>query len=78
MQTVSVRMLERHLDYVEQFTAAIKEKFLGNDELALQRFYEFMEKFGAREIFMQPYYDQVMTHSALSMLFKVKSNPYIT
>jgi hypothetical protein len=77
-QTVSVRMLERHLDYVEQFTAAIKEKFLGNDELALRRFYEFVEKFGAREIFMQPYYDQVMTHSALSMLFKVKSNPYIT
>ena len=78
VQTVSVRMLERHLDYVEQFTAAIKEKFLGNDELALQRFYEFMGKFGAREIFMQPYYDQVMTHSALSMLFKAKSNPYIT
>ena len=78
VQTVSVRMLERHLDYVEQFAAAIKEKFLGNDELALRCFEEFMERFGAREIFMQPYYDQVMTYSALSMLFKVKSNPYIT
>ena len=78
VQTVSARLFERHIAYVERFTGAIKEKLLGNDEVALQSFYEFMKDFGAYEVFMQPYYDQVMTFSALSMLFKVKSNPYIT
>ena len=78
VQTVSARLLERHIVYVEKFTGAIREKLLGNDEIALQSFQEFMKDFGAYEAFMQPYYDQVMTFSALSMLFKVKSNPYIT
>ena len=77
VQTVSIRMLERHLDYVEQFAAMIKEKFLKNDELAMKLFKEFMEKFGAKEIFMQPYYDQALTYAALSMLLRVKSALYI-
>lgn len=78
VSTVSVRLLERHLDYVKQFTAAIREKFLGNNDRALELFEQFEKNFGAHEVFMQPYYDQVMAFSALSMLFQIKSNPYIT
>ncbi|MBP3605033.1 MAG: DUF4838 domain-containing protein [Clostridia bacterium] len=78
VETVSVRLLERHLDYIKQFTDAIREKWHGNDECALELFKEFEKNYGAHEVFMQPYYDHLMTFSALSHLFTVKSNPYTT
>lgn len=77
VQTVSVRLLEKHQKYVELYAEAIRKKAAGEDAAALEAIDRAREIFGAEEIYVQPYYDHTLNFSGLGHYFDLNSDPYI-
>jgi hypothetical protein len=77
VQTVSVRLLEKHQKYVRLYADAIRKKVLGDHEGALKAIDHARESFGEEEIYIQPYYDHTLNFSGLGYYFDLNSNPYI-
>ena len=73
VQTVSVRLLAHHLVYVKMLAAALREKFSGNDERALELFEEFRLEMGRREIEIERYYDHMLAIGSLQIVFNTKT-----
>ncbi len=64
-QTVSMRLLPFHADYIEGVAAFMKEKCLGNDMKAYEMATEFFLEYGKNEIAIERYYD----HGLASKIF---------
>ena len=71
VRTVAVRLLEHYCDYMTTFREALREKALGNDELAFELFNKHFASFGKRECEIERYYDQFMAKNTFKPLFKV-------
>jgi hypothetical protein len=56
-QTVAYRILNIHAQYVEGIGEVFREKCLGHDKLALEKYQEVMDRLGAREVEIDPYLD---------------------
>ena len=77
VQTVSVRLLEKHLEYVKLYAESIKRKAIGDDTGAEEAIQVACEAMGKQEIYIQPYYDHTLNFSGLSHYFNLASNPFI-
>ena len=64
-QTVSMRLLPFHADYIEGVAAFMKEKCLGNDMKAYEMATDFFLEYGKNEIAIERYYD----HGLASKIF---------
>ena len=73
VRTVSVRVLEQHIDYCEMLSAALREKALGNDEQASDRLRELRLEFGKREAMMEACYDHALNIITLNRIFDKKT-----
>jgi hypothetical protein len=56
-QTVAYRLLDRHAEYVEGIAGVFREKCLGHDKIALEKFRAFLASFGKREFELDRYFD---------------------
>ena len=73
VQTVSVRLLMRHMEFCRGLAAALALKCTGKDSEAKESFTQFMEHFGSYEVSMERYYDHMMAMHALKEIFNSKS-----
>ena len=67
-QTLSMRLLLRHAEYIEGMAAFLKEKALGHDAEALQKLDEFRIRFGQYEVELERYFDHFIAFRAFKML----------
>ena len=58
VETVSVRLLEAHLEFCELLCDALMEKCVGNNDEANELYRKFRVEFGKREVAIERYYDQ--------------------
>ena len=73
VQTIAVRLLMEHADFCCGIAEALALKCVGKDSEAKDKFFEFMDQFGARELGMERYYDHFMATHSLKMIFNTKS-----
>jgi len=64
-QTVSMRLLLRHAEYIEGYASFMIEKAQGHDQLAEEKMFAFLDDFGKYEIEIERYYDQHMAGWAM-------------
>ena len=57
LHTVSVRLLEHHLEFYTGLAKPLKLKALGKDDEAVEAMEDFRISFGKKEIYIQSYYD---------------------
>lgn len=67
-QTVSMRLLLRHTEYIEGVAAFLAEKARGNDTEALRVLDEFRIRFGRYEVELERYFDHFIAFRAFKML----------
>jgi len=72
-QTVGVRLMLLHTEFVEKLAAIMAIKCLGKDEQAKAAAQEFFRDFGKHEIAWDRYYDQKQMVQALTSIFNAKS-----
>ena len=58
VQTISIRLLEAHLEFCELLCDALMEKCVGNNDEANELYRKFRVEFGKREVAIERYYDQ--------------------
>ena len=68
-QTVSYRLLRRHLDLCRMITPSLLLKAAGEEQAAKDEFWKFREEFGKYELEMERYYDHVMLIHAYKRIF---------
>jgi len=73
VQTIAVRLLMEHAEFCRGISAALALKCVGKDSEAKDYYFSFMEEFGARELWMERYYDHFMATHSLKMIFNTKS-----
>ena len=78
VQTVAVRLLEKHLRYAELYADSIRKKALGENEAAKEALAVLLEEMGKDEVYIQPYYDHNLNSTGLGHYFNLDSNPYIS
>ena len=78
VQTVSVRLLEKHIKYVTFYAEAIRKKAAGDDAAALEAIQRTQEAMGEEEIYIRTYYDFTLNFSGLGHYFNLNSNLFIT
>ena len=66
VQTISMRLLNRYLEYCERLSRILAVKCFAAVDEAEQLFYEFINDFGKYELEMQLYYD----HAMMAMAFR--------
>ena len=71
--TVSVRLLEQHLEFAKGLAKALAAKALGEDEEARNLFEELRISFGKKEIYLERYYDQFNYCYAYRSIFQSQS-----
>ena len=74
VQTVSVRLIERHIEYCRLLAKALAYKALAKDEEARAAFGELWEAFNLYEMDMEANYDHSLTVATLNQIFKTNSN----
>ena len=74
IRTVSVRVLEKHADYMELFADALMAKAVGDDERANELYYHMRSTMGKSELGMEACYDHGLIFYALDRIFNVKTN----
>ncbi len=75
VRTVSVRLLEHHIDFVKSLSEALYEKSVGNDERAMEKCEELRVEFGKREPLIQAYFDHHLCFNYLKTdIFNKKTN----
>ena len=78
VQTVAVRLLEKHLRYAELYADSIRKKALGENEAAKEALDVLLEEMGKDEVYIQPYYDHNLNSTGLGHYFNLDSNPYMS
>ena len=74
VQTVSVRLIERHIEYCRLLAKALAYKALAKDEEARAAFGELWEAFNLYEMDMEANYDHSLCMAALNAVFNTPSN----
>ena len=74
VQTVSYRLFNRYLEYVDGMSKVMVLKALGGDREAHRAFWSFVEEFGKYEIEMERYFDFGMAIMLLCRIFGKKDN----
>ena len=69
VQTVAVRLLEHHADYVDMLADAMAEKALGNDDSAKEIFDKTMDMMAKKEIEIERYYDYIQQVNGMRQIF---------
>lgn len=69
-QTLSMRLLLRHAEYIEGMAEFLKEKALGNDKAAEERFEAFLESFGKYEWELERYLDHNLMARSLHIIIR--------
>ena len=67
-QTVAVRLLLKHLEYVNALSDIFVLKALGADVEANQVYQDFLISFGKYEVEIERYFDQFMFHHSIKRL----------
>lgn len=70
IKTVSVRILEEHVGYMEQLAKVFALNADGEKERALEAFKEFQAFIDSREIYTEPYFDHQLASVHLKRLLK--------
>ncbi len=73
VQTVSVRLVERHIEYARLLSCAMIEKARGNDAKAKELFNEMRIKCGMWESYFETFYDHGMAFRSLKHIFESKA-----
>jgi len=73
VQTVSVRLLTKHMEFCRGLAKALALKCLGKDQEAKDAFEAFGRDFGKYEIAMERYYDHMIAIHGLKEIFNSKS-----
>ena len=74
VQTVAVRLLILHTQFIEKLAAVMAIKCLGKDEEAKAASKAFFNDFGKNELAWERYYDHKQMVQALSAIFSSKSH----
>ena len=72
VQTVSVRLMLRYMEYLRGFSSAMALKAVGKDEEAHIAAKAFFNEFGKYEVEMERYYDHAMMYMGLNAIFSSK------
>ena len=70
--TVSVRLLEAHLDFTVGLAKALLAKVKGEEEKAHRLYHELRVEFGKKEIYIEKYYDHYNFCLAYDSVFAIK------
>lgn len=73
VQTVSVRILEKHAIYAELLADALISKAAGRDDEAMEKYKSLIDRFGREEIFVDRFYDHRNFSYAYEKLFKTRT-----
>ena len=73
VQTVSVRLLERHAEYLRQLSKALSEKAKGNDEEADRLIKAASERIGSFESEIELYYDHTLAFHSWDGIFSART-----
>ena len=68
VQTVTVRLLEKHAEYCETLAEALIERAKGNPELAMELFEKHRISFGRHETEIERYFDPAIYFSSMKRL----------
>ena len=74
VQTISVRLLTKHMEFCRGLAAALALKCVGKDQEAKASFESFMDHFGSYEVAMERYYDHMMAVHSLREIFNSVSH----
>ena len=74
IRTFSVRLLEKHADYMELFADALISKAVGDDKKASDAYAVMRETMGRAELGIQTCYDHGLVFYALNRVFDTKTN----
>ena len=74
IRTFSVRLLEKHADYMELFADALIPKAVGDDKKASDAYAVMRETMGRAELGIQTCYDHGLVFYALNRVFDTKTN----
>jgi len=72
VQTVSVRLLTKHMEFCRGLAAALALKCVGKDDEAKAAFESYMHEFGKYEVAIERYYDHMIAVHALKEIFNSK------
>ena len=67
-QTVSMRLLLRHAEYIEGIASFVEEQVRGNETAALEKFAAFAKQFGKHEFEIERYFDHYLAVHSLSTI----------
>ena len=73
VQTVAMRLLKLHAEYVQGLAQAMALKSLGKDEEAKDAALSFFAEFGKNEVAWERYYDHMLMVHAMNVIFNSKS-----
>ena len=73
-QTVSVRLIERHIEYCRRLARALIQKCRGEDDAAKAEFKGLWDAFNRYEFEMEANYDHSLCMAALNAVFNTPSN----
>ena len=68
VQTVTMRLLEKHAEYCEGLAEVLVERAKGNVKVAKELFDEFRIKFGRHESEIERYFDHALYFSTMEKL----------
>ena len=73
VQTVAMRLLKLHAQYVQGLAKAMAIKAMGKDEEAKDAALSFFAEFGKNEVAWERYYDHMLMVHAMNVIFNSKS-----
>lgn len=68
VQTVSMKLLLRHSEYIQGIAEFLREKAMGHDAAALEALEDFRRSFGRHEVELERYFDHFIAFRAFRML----------
>ena len=74
VQTVAMRLLKLHAEYVQGLAQVMALKSLGKDEEAKDAAKAFFAEFGKHEVAIERYYDHMLMVHAMNVIFNSKSS----
>jgi len=73
IQTVSVRILEKHAKYAKLVADALIPKAMGKDDEADELFRVIQDEMGKEELSIERWYDHTLAMRSLNMIFSIRS-----
>jgi len=73
VQTVAMRLLKLHAEYVQGLAKAMALKSVGKDDEAKDAALSFFDEFGRHEVAIERYYDHMLMVHAMNVIFNTKS-----